>query len=328
MSEKIVAIDVGYGDVKVFDGEKYYKHPTAVAPYSFSSFAGKIEQDENSPYLEESIYTLDGRDYLIGNRALQDIYCKSSRSESFIFKYTPLFIYKAIEDTGFMPDTVALGIPLINYIASDSRVFKKKYKERVGKFIINSQVISIDNVEIFAQGHGIYIDCLTQEENRNLKKESVLVVDIGFNTIDILSVVEGTPTRKDSTTLVNKGVVAIIKNLQEYIKGNYNLDLSEQSVKDILLTNGLNIYGNEIDLTDIIRDIVEGYSNWLIGELEERMENATQRIKKVIIAGGGAYYIKDFIPEKYSFIYIPKSPEFANVRGYYALALWQMRKEK
>ncbi len=322
MAAKVVSVDIGYGDVKIFDGKNQYKMPTAIAPYSFSAFMGSINHDKNSPYNKENIYTLDGKDYLIGERALQDVYCKTTRSDNFVLKYTPLFIYKTIELIGYIPDSVALGIPLVKYIASDSESFKEKYRERVSKFIINKQIISIDNIEIYAQGHGIYIDSLMKDENKDLGDKSVLVVDIGFNTIDILWVINGTPTRKNSTTLVNKGVVAIIKDLQEYIKNNHDIDLSEQVAKDILIEKKIEIYGHKIDLTGIIQDLIEDYASWLVEEIEGRMKDTMQRVSKVIIAGGGAYYVKNFIPDKYNFIYIPEIPEFSNARGYYALSLW------
>ena len=56
MAQGVVAIDIGYGDVKVFDGEKGYKFSTAVAPYSLSSFTNKAFIDENSPFAKENVF--------------------------------------------------------------------------------------------------------------------------------------------------------------------------------------------------------------------------------------------------------------------------------
>jgi len=320
--EKILSIDVGYGDVKVYDGKGFYKFPTAVAPYTFSGVMGRRVNDSNSPYANEKVYTLEGRDYLVGKMALSDPNCKTSRSDNFIMKFTPLFVYKAMELTGVKPDVIALGIPLGRYISADSESFKKKYKERLEKFMVNREVVEVKNVEIFAQGHGIYIDCLMKEENQWLKDRNVVVVDIGFNTIDILSVIEGAPTRKNSTTLVNKGVVAVIKDLQEYIKNRYEIDLTEQATKDVLATRSVRIYGDAIDLSDVIDELIEDYAVWLIEEIEGRMKDVMQRADKMVIAGGGAYYVRNYIPEKYkNFVFVPDQPEYANTRGYYMLAL-------
>ncbi len=327
----IVAIDIGYGDVKVFDGEKCYKFPTAVAPYSLSSFTNRVVDDKNSPFANEVVFTFEGRGYIVGEMALHDPDCMTTRSDSFILKHTPLFVYKTIRDIGYVPDTVVLGLPLGRYISKRSELFKREYAERIKKFVVNKEVVEINKVEIYAQGHGIYIDCITQKGNEGLSDEDAIVMDIGFNTVDVLSIVNGVPTKKNSVTMTGKGVVIMVRELDGYIRDNYEFELSEQALKKVLMNGSFRVYGKTVELADVIEEIKESYANLIIGELESRVGSAIQGksdIGKIIVAGGGAYYIKDFLLNKYEdLIYVLESPEYANARGYYKLAVFMSEGE-
>ena len=322
MTQGVLAIDIGYGDVKVFDGERGYKFPTAVAPYSFSSFTNRVVNDKNSPFADEVVFTFEGLGYVVGERALHDPDCMATRSYDFILKYTPLFVYKVIKDIGHVPSTLALGIPLGRYISKNSEVFKQEYVERVRKFVVNKEVVEIENVEIYAQGHGIYIDYLVNGGENAEDGDNAVVVDIGFNTVDILFIDNGTPTKKNSGTLTGKGVVVIVNDLDEYLRDNYDLELSEQALKDVLMKKRIKIYGDEINLVDVITEITATYTKTIINDIESKLDKVMKSVNKIIFAGGGAHYVRGFIPDRYRKIaYVPDSPEFANVRGYYNLSL-------
>jgi len=72
------------------------------------------------------------------------------------------------------------------------------------------------------------------------------------------------------------------------------------------------------DLSGIIEDIVSEYVEWLLQEVQGRWDGFLKRADRLIIAGGGAYYVKEFLPERYrGFVFIPESPEYSNARGFY-----------
>jgi len=320
----VLSVDVGYGDVKAFGGVKKVKFPSAIAPYSFG---GSERPHDDFFYSKEKVYHFDGDDYLLGEMALLDENCKTSRSQEFIEKYSPLFVYAVMERLNMLKkdgeneiDRLAVGIPLTTFVSPAAESFKKRYKEKLKKFVVDNNLVKVKEVDVFAQGHGIYIDYLTA--NKKSIDETVLVVDIGFNTVDILAVVKGTPRKKGSTTLRNRGVIKVVSNLREYIKEAYGIEVSEQGVKDILNKGGFKLYGNFVDLGEKIESIVKDYSEWLFNEIKSQKDEFLQSADKLIVAGGGAYYVKNAIPEEYrGFVFIPQEPEFANARGYYTLSL-------
>jgi len=49
------------------------------------------------------------------------------------------------------------------------------------------------------------------------------------------------------------------------------------------------------DLSGIIEDIVSEYVEWLLQEVQGRWDGFLKRADRLIIAGGGAYYVKEFL---------------------------------
>jgi len=77
------------------------------------------------------------------------------------------------------------------------------------------------------------------------------------------------------------------------------------------------VYGAERDLAELVRESAEKYMDWLIQEVRSKWTARIQRAEKVIIAGGGAYYLQEHIPEEYQpLVHVPDRPEYANARGF------------
>jgi len=95
------------------------------------------------------------------------------------------------------------------------------------------------------------------------------------------------------------------------------IDLSEQESKDVLRHGRIRVYGAEKDLSELARESAERYMDWLIQEVHSKWMARIQRAEKVIIAGGGAYYLQEHIPEEYlPLVHVPDHPEYANARGF------------
>lgn len=65
---------------------------------------------------------------------------------------------------------------------------------------------------------------------------------------------------------------------------------------------------------------MESYIDTLLKTIEDEFDEYLKKADRLVIAGGRAYHIHKYLPEKYKdFVYIPYKPEFSNVRGYYIL---------
>ncbi|GER92289.1 hypothetical protein A45J_0004 [hot springs metagenome] len=176
------------------------------------------------------------------------------------------------------------------------------------------------HIEVFPQGVGILIDYCYDYSGHETKDTDTdgLILDLGHFTIDIVPFEKGVAVRDGSGMLEGEGISKVCDELADYIQVETKVRLNEQETKDVFLKGSLPIYGKEKDLSTVIRDIVEKYVEEMLQTISSRWERRIQRANKLIIAGGGAYYLQQYIPKRYAdLIYIPDEPEFANARGFF-----------
>lgn len=308
-----LGLDVGYGDVKVvyqYEGRfSMRKFPTAVA-YAERGVG------ELSEFAEEEEYEYRGRRYFVGERAMFGAF--STRSFEFMKRYSPLFVFKTVKDlqekTGETVTDIALGLPLSHYTEANIKDLTPSLER-----IAVGQTVQELQVRFYPQGLGVLADYRLSEEgsvNRQTD-EDLLIIDIGFNTVDVVVAEQGKIIKGDSETLERYGVAKIALALTKEVKSQMQIDLSEQEAKDVLCRGKIRLYGAERDLTELIREAAENYADWLMQEVRSKWVARIQRAERIIVAGGGAYYLKDHIPAEYrSITDIPDHPEYANARGF------------
>ena len=301
----VIAIDTGFSSVKVKTEDKEFKFPSAIAVYKPSA----IKLGENTQKLE-----YQGKQYVVGEEALEYDDKKYARSVEFLFEYAPLFVIEAIKRAGGEFETLSVGLPLGFYMD-----YKEEFKKKLSKFMINDTVYEF-NVEVHPQAVGILADYIYKKSPE--QDETGYILDIGFNTFIALRYKDLKAKAEGSKQFELFGISKAIEDLQEYIKAEYDLNLNSIEANDVFLKGYLKAgYGKKYDLTNIINKIVENYIDTLLKTVENEFDKYLKTADRLIIAGGGAYHIQKYLPEKYKdFVYIPEKPEYSNVRGFYYLA--------
>lgn len=310
-----LGIDIGFGDVKVIiepngDGQKQFKFPTAIKSASMSNNEFLNEMAKNEEYLFE------GRKYLVGSRASHQAF--STRSLEFMKRYSPVFTYVAIKkaeaETGQSVSEIGLGLPLSFY----SEQNRTELVNRVKVINVNNDIVTLKPT-VFVQGYGVLIDYLGSiDEAKAEGIRNMMVIDVGFNTVDIINVEEGKVTREGSDTLENNGVSKITSKIIQALRGTHNL--SQPEAVELIMKGTLSVYAEDEDHSELIRQVTEEYIDWLFNEIETNYTEIVKRAEKIIIAGGGAYLLQHYLPPKYArMIFIPQNPEFANARGFLRL---------
>jgi len=302
--EAFAGLDIGFGDFKgIIAGGRKIKFPTAVA-YARKSITDIGEASET--------YTFIDREYLVGQEAIFNAF--STRSLEFLIKYAPLMCYKAFKDIVGVSH-LAVGLPVGFYIAENREALSKALRS----FEVNGDKKQF-HVEVFPQGVGILIDYRYDHNGQEIKDTDTngIIVDLGHFTIDVVPFERGVAVRDGSGMLEGEGISKACDELADHIQAETKVRLNEQETKDVFLKGKLPIYGKERDFSTVIRDIVEGYIEEVINTISSRWERRIQRADKLILAGGGAYYLKQYIPSRYKdLIHIPDEPEFANARGFF-----------
>jgi len=303
---ELLGLDIGFGDVKAVCDRMKTKIPTAVA----YAEEGICDLNEFSQDYEE--YLFDGRKYIVGETAISRAF--STRSFDFLKRYAPLLAYKMIKDMPRQVTSVAVGLPLAYF----TRQNKTDFISAMRRINVDNETLEI-NVKVFPQGVGALLDYRLNNEGEESKgtDHNGLVIDVGFNTVDVVAFENGAAVKSDSGMLERAGISKPAQDLARILQKETTINLTEQEAKDVLLNGGLSVYGHDKDLSEVIRRVVENYVEWLLSVITSRWEDRLQRADKLILAGGGAYYLRPHLPSRYrKLLYIPDEPEFANARGF------------
>ena len=322
-----MGIDIGFGDVKAvfarFVGNGRFETENIKFPSAIARVKSKAISGLDDAQIE---YEFEKRKYLIGKDAISSANIIPTRDIDFIMEFSPLFIFRAMEfvsekyhismDTLCNQTEICLGLPLAYFISK-----KRQLSQRLSSFEVLGCKVTPHRLAIQAQSQGILLDYLLNDQckpNRKRLGNDLLILDIGFNTIDILCVKEGRSSSEWSNMLEGAGICRICRDLEIELK-KMGIDLQEQAVKNAMANRKISIYGKETDLSESINLMAKDYADFIYREIRSRFSDVLKNTQKLIIAGGGAYYVSEFFKQRFpgDFLFIPPKAEFSNARGYY-----------
>ena len=301
-----IALDIGYGDVKVSTGKTCFKFTNGI------SFAGNTTVDYAQNALE--IYTFNDIEYLVGEQALLNNPF-ITRDYSYLYEYAPLLVYKALKLAKIKPSS---NIEIVTGLSLKDWHKAEEFGERLSNIYVNKEHYNIapENIKIVPQGKGIYIDHKS-EKNNCITEDFFAIVDIGYNTFDFLMFLNGKPipNKNYANTL---GVNQLVIEIQKYLNKNFNANFSEQETKEILLKKAVRIGAKNHDLSAVIDKEILKYSKLLQNEIVAKNGDLINKVYNVIISGGGAYLLEQINAKLFDHQIYSKAPyEFSNVRGYF-----------
>lgn len=300
----VLGIDLGFGYVKVAWSEGQLKFPSWVAHFT------------PTPLSQIIPISVDNVDYVVGELARYEKNLIEISTIDEIVKYSPIFVLGAIQrilGEDFHKKFYHYSYKLALGIAPKFKAYKDKIEEAVKKVLPPNSYC-----EVYPQGYGAYMDTLIDSPDRVIGKD-VLVIDIGFNTVDyVLISSEGVKIKGD--TIERLGMTTAVEIFRKAIPSSYS-ELANYSLSrmlNIFETGKAVVSGREISLLQFRVKAIELYSDTILSRMKDEIGNYLFEIPSVILVGGGAYYVK-FNRD----VYIPPSPEFANARGFYKSLLME-----
>jgi plasmid segregation protein ParM len=322
-----MGIDIGFGDVKVVASglngtstpeTKQLKFPSAVS-YMRKATTRGLENTQTE-------YLFEDRRYILGDEALSSFELIPTRDISFIMGFSPLLVFKALSDVAeaFQKDLqevvkapeVCMGLPMSYYFEG-----KEKLEERLTGFKVQERDVSFGKLDIYVQGQGILLDFLFDDQRR-LNKEwfgkNLIILDVGFNTVDVLCIDQGKTSAEWSETLEGAGICRICRHIRIEMKEMGFQNPAEQEAKAALYARKVSLFGEEKNLSSLIAELSQDYGEYLYREFITTFSEFLKKTDKVILAGGGAYYAAKEFKKRFprNFIFVPPEPEFSNARGY------------
>ena len=271
-----VGLDLGFGWCKVCTSEgECFKFPSWLAYHTSAAIS------------EMDTVTVDGIEYVVGEDAKYERQKITISGINDLISYFNVFKKYAIQKAGIKEDDVQIvtGLPPI-------------HKDKASK-------LEKQGVTVLPQGIGIYLDVRDK-----IKSSETLILDIGFNTVDYILVSKD--IRKKGNTLEKQGVERMVEMFRSQIDISFVKQFSLQRIMEIFEKGYVSLEGEHIDLSHIKERAIKEYNEMLKTRLDSEIGDLLKETESIVLAGGGAYYIKDIRKN----VYIPDSPEFSQARGY------------
>jgi plasmid segregation protein ParM len=325
---KQIGIDIGYGYVKVSDGEKEFFFPSTVGVGTDLMY--------NSPLVnlkkptDTMVITVDNKKYFVGELAIRQSTMVSRSmgrnriedNSARVLLLSALALYMDHTEQQF---NVVTGLPVDYYqqFKDDwAQIMQGTHAVRVGSGSEEKAVlIIIDKIEMIPQPFGTLYDRRLDNEGNLLKDESedlkVGIVDVGYKTSD-LALADGLDfvSKKSisSEFAMSTAYNIIAQRIQEKYKvGKENYEL------DKVIENGiLRVAGVPHDIGEFKKEALSSLANILISEVNSVWDR--REIDTIMLTGGGGKAISEYFLPSFEQGYLVNGPQFANVRGYLKLA--------
>lgn len=287
-----LAVDIGFGWTK-------YKSESEQGKF-LSIYAPKPANYGNANY----IVSVDNNDYVVGEGAEALFYRAIHHFDiSDLINNSKIFI--AYLTKQYKPKKIVSGLP-------------PKFKNHFGKYKKSLQDFA-EEIILVPQGAGILHHCVTAYNLHNTNN-AILTIDVGYNTVDYIIThfnEQGSYVYDAYDSIIDAGVNKCTEFFLSLIeKENEKLNLRKQEVQKILEQGHYVFAGTHYDFSLQKQKATEFFSESLANVIALSIpQNLLKKVEKIIIGGGGAYYInKNLLPFD---PIIPDNPEFAQVNGYF-----------
>ncbi len=314
----IIGLDIGYNAVKVFDGK---------TKTLFSSVSGTVNRSRfGLSAKDDFIVKIPGDgEWMIGETAVAESRIVSRREDRKWIstpEYYRLFI-AALSKVNDSIVSIVTGLPVAFYDDKDDLEKILKAGEHIFSANGSDRKVTIDKCLVIPQPFGT-VACLALDENGNITDKelagsNVGVIDIGGKTTNILTVSKLSEVERQ-TISINTGGWDIIRDVKNQLNKIYPAmeDQRDHDMAEIVKNKAITLYGNKINITDIVDNIVSPLAQQVVSEATQ-MWGSGSGLSKIIIAGGGAFFVSDYIKQKFPHAIMVDDPVFSNVIGYYKL---------
>jgi hypothetical protein len=306
--EQFIDLDFGYSYVKIFYNNRFYKIPTSVA---FCADAG-IEFGENDTYkFEDELYH-------VGENASNESF--TTTDFTFLVRFTPVLMAHIFNKLEIKPTdniVVRTGLALNDWGDVTKR---EDFVKRLSEFNVNDIIYKPTVRLVGPQGHGSYISYLYDHDLTRDIPELFTVIDIGYNTINLLHYKNGQPQQRNSKGFVGHGVSSIIRPFTAWLENEFKINFTEQEALDIFMKKTFKISGAvQENIPAKIVELTNQFVQKLLGSVLVSEKKILQLSDNVLITGGGSYLFTDTqLPPNVVFSgSVEKSDyEYSNVKGY------------
>lgn len=291
--ERILAVDLGYSAVKCC----FYNLDGVLTFEKFISATAKIPEPLEMD--NDAIFRLGVDYYVLGTPALKVAKSYLMPLETFedMKAVYPVWISYLInhykKDYGITFDHISIGL---------SMVWSDKAEELL-EYLYESLLIETPNYFLcYPQGlccRKLYqtagLDVRETSRHNDIKLRNFILVDGGFNTLDLAACNSGTAA--SSVIGVPKtGVINIVYNIVDYLFKEYEMKISIQEGQTILDNNGVfTKRGRSYDISAKVEEFVKTYLSQVLNFIEEKMSEFIDCAEGILVLGGLSFFFNKYI---------------------------------
>ncbi len=333
---EVLGIDVGFGFTKATDGKEAIVFKSLLGEATDIKFRTKIAKDS----IKDNLHvTIDDKSYFVGDFAeLQsNIQQYTLNQEKLISKFVKVLALTIADSfpEKYIPLNVVSGLPvgyLKKFYTNFTKILMGQHEITFHK-ADGSQVtrrININKVRMMPQPLGSVFNILMDDNgkiaNKDLTKQKVGVVDIGFRTVDCTIMDQMRFVDRGSATMDN-GISKSFSGIAQKLREETGVNLELYRLYKAVESGRIKIRGQEYALDDI-KTKVFSHSAELIANDIERLWSDDWDIDNIILTGGGAKALGDYLIPLLPGTVMPiedvVDPRLNNVFGYlkYAKYKW------
>lgn len=338
----LIGNDLGYGQVKDFDGTDFSKFLSAVGtPVSdFARVAAVVTKKE---LLEALAITYDNTKYYVGHNAIVNtrngrltLGQNKAESDHNKIKFITSLALRTEEDQEYAEFNVVTGLPVLEFANQKDKLYSMMMNfGRPFEFTMHygpkevKKTIKINEVKVISQGEGAFYDFVLNTkgeiipERAGLVAGQVMVVDPGYRTTDIVTMENGRYIEVMSDQF-NKGVNQIHQEVLRLIMGRLNIKKELKDMDDIVRSGKVFHNKKEYNVTKIIADASKPFAADIVDNLVTVTNDTLGSMQRVILTGGGAEIIYPYVKELLEDVIdveLMSNAEYCNASGYYKYGL-------
>jgi len=298
----IAGIDIGYGFTKVFEKSQSTIVPSAVSTTILDLCFGK-----NPDMIE-----VNGKRYSVGKRVLNyNLPAEITVGDDFLLSdpYFALLANVLIKINMKIPDICVVGLPPAYYTKKTVQELKAKARSILVRDMDGRVIRFPERISVLPQGYGIYLSYI--EDHPEDFKKNMLVLDIGYNTLDALFIRKEGDFDEKRAVSYPLGVLFLYEEAARIFSRVYcSFPKGKESIEKLLKKGRFTHLGKEYTLD--MKEVFAGYTKKVLGALKGFVRDIDEEVDAVVVGGGGAEFLKTE-----EGIYILDNPQMGNARGYY-----------
>jgi len=338
---EVLGLDIGFGFTKAANGREHLMFKSLIGDAEEIQFKSNFTMTSPTECLH---VTIDGNDYFVGEYAEKQSTVRHYTLEQ--DKLTADFL-KVLSLTAiglmtekYVPLNVVSGLPVL-YFRDYSEQYKKIlaghheiiYHQPDGQQI--QRRLNINKVRMIPQPYGSMMNILLNDRgkmtNRDLAKQKVGVVDIGFNTTDYILIDKLHYISRGSKT-INLGISDCFRQIADKIRQKSGLSIELYRLYNPVDSGTIKLKGQEYNLEKTTEQVFKQTAEVIANEDNQSWADDWDMDTIVITGGGSKELASHMKPLLNGHIILPDPGQDIrtnNVQGFmnYARHLWDTAPE-